>query len=102
MPIATENLPPNLKVLVDVLQSEPLDPAMDGLRSELAVLASRVQREDWRELPEQAAPVPHVLAFYVGRSFAGSGAFSVSVSGGGGGTLEDCPVKGCGHRRVKR
>ena len=100
MAILTENLPPNLKILAEMLQLDPVDPAIEGLRLELSLLASCIQRDDWKDLAQQPASAPHVMAFYLARSFAASGAFSVSVSGSGGGALEDCPVPGCGRKRT--
>lgn len=101
MPTPDEGLPPNLKVLAQLLQAGS-HPAVDGLLKELSVVADRIPRSAWEPVAAAAAPIPQILALGLAGSFAASGALSISVSGAGGDELEKCPVPGCGRQRTKK
>jgi hypothetical protein len=102
MATPSDNLPPNLKVLAEMLQSVGSHPATGGLLAELALIADRTPRGVWEAAANLAAPAPQILALALAGSFAASGALSISVSGGGGITLEDCPMPGCLRRRTTK
>ena len=102
MATSDDNLPPALGVLATMLQAAPLNPTVNGLLAELAFIRDRLPREAWSAAFKDAGPHPQALAMGLAGSFAASGALSVSVSGPGGSTLEDCPTPGCGRRRTTK
>lgn len=95
------NLPPNLKVLAEMLQSGSAHPPIEGLLTELAFVADRIPNGDLEAFAKDPAPTTQMLALGLVGSFAASGVLGVTVSGPGGSALELCPVPGCGKQRTK-